>query len=184
MNKIICPKCNTENSNKLKYCSKCSHKLLKEEGSVAEHKIEAANTVSLFQQYYPYLLGVVVFIVAFFTTQNLLSPSINKAMVEAASEINKSCPMMVDAETQLDNVVALPDNVFQYNYTLVNVLESNLDVDIQLVKDGLTPEIINNVKTNPDLAFYRENKTTVEYNYKDKEGSFLMKISVSPDLYE
>ena len=105
-------------------------------------------------------------------------------MMAAASEINKSCPIMIDSETQLDNVVALPDNVFQYNYTLVNLLKSELSVDVELIKAELKPEIVNEVKTNPDLAFYRQNKTTIKYLYKDKEGSFLMTIAVGPDLYE
>jgi hypothetical protein len=37
----------------------------------------------------------------------------------AANELNKSCLMMVDQDTRLDNAVALPENVFQYNYTLI-----------------------------------------------------------------
>ncbi len=37
--------------------------------------------------------------------------------MEIASEINKSCPMMIDKETQFDNALAMPGKVFQYNYT-------------------------------------------------------------------
>ena len=42
-------------------------------------------------------------------------------MMAAASEINKTCPIMVDQYTQLDNALALPDNSFQYNYTLIDI---------------------------------------------------------------
>ena len=48
-------------------------------------------------------------------------PTFDKQMMKTASEINKSCPIMVDAETRLDNTVALPNKTIQYNYTLVNI---------------------------------------------------------------
>ena len=35
------------------------------------------------------------------------APSYDEQMMQAASEINKSCPIMVDQETRLDNTVAL-----------------------------------------------------------------------------
>ena len=50
-------------------------------------------------------------------------------MMAAASELNKSCPMMVDQDTRLDNAIALPENVFQYNYTLVNLTKDELDLE-------------------------------------------------------
>jgi len=110
------------------------------------------------------------------------APSYDKAMMQAASEINKSCPMMVDKETRLDNAVALPDNVFQYNYTLVNMAKSDLDL-VQL-EEYMRPNLINTVKTNPDMKVNREHRTTFGYYYKDKNGEFLIKILVTPDLYE
>jgi len=47
----------------------------------------------------------------------------------------------------------------------------------------LSRDFINNVKTNPDLKIYRDNKVTMAYNYKDKNGIFVLKISVTPGLY-
>lgn len=37
----------------------------------------------------------------------------DKQIMKAASELNKTCPIMVDNDTRLDNAIALPDNVFQ-----------------------------------------------------------------------
>lgn len=108
-------------------------------------------------------------------------PSYDETMMRAASELNKSCPMMVDQETRLDNAVSLPGNIFQYNYTLINIEKTAIDID-GLVSH-LQPNIINNVKTNPDMKINRENKTTMAYSYKDKHGEFLFKISVTPDKY-
>jgi hypothetical protein len=109
------------------------------------------------------------------------APTYDQVMMKAASEINKSCPMMVDQETRLDNTVALPENIFQYNYTLVNMEKAA--TDIGEMENNLRPILINGVKTNPDMKINRDNKTTMGYYYKDKNGEFLFKILVTPDLY-
>jgi len=129
------------------------------------------------------IIGLIVGAAVFITVQLVFfqKQSFDKAMLEAADEINKSCPMMVDKETRLDNAAALPDNVFQYNYTLINANKS--DIDIEDFTNYMEPIIVNNVKTNPDLKIYRENKVTMSYYYKDKNSLFLTKIVVTPDKY-
>jgi hypothetical protein len=129
------------------------------------------------------ITGIVVFGLVYFGVQHLFfkAPSFDKAMMEAASELNKTCPIMVDQDTRLDNAAALPGNTFQYNYTLVNLDKSEVNIDT--VKKYIEPQIINNVKTNPDLKAYRDNKVTMAYNYRDKNGTFVLKISVTPDMY-
>lgn len=106
----------------------------------------------------------------------------DKAMMKAASELNESCPMMVDQDTRLDNATALPDNSFQYNYTLVNLTKADIGLEDFLAY--MKPQITNHVKTNPDLKAYRDNKVTMIYNYKDKNGEFITKISVKPKDYK
>lgn len=108
--------------------------------------------------------------------------SIDQAMMQAASELNKSCPMMVDSETQLDNAIALPDNKFQYNYTLVNYTIN--EIDLEQLQANIEPGIVNNVRTNPDLKTYRENSVTMVYAYKDKNSEHLLKIEVTPERYK
>lgn len=102
-------------------------------------------------------------------------------MMEAASELNKSCPIMVDQQTRLDNVVALPDNAFQYNYTLVAYDKSEINIDT--VKKYIEPTLVNTVRTNPDLKSFREHNVTMIYNYRDKHGVFVLKIPVTPAQY-
>ena len=129
------------------------------------------------------IVGMVAFGLAYFGVQQIFfkAPTFDKAMMQAASELNKTCPIMVDQDTRLDNAVALPDNIFQYNYTLVNLDKSEVNLDT--VKKYIEPGLINTVKTNPDLKLYRDNKVTMAYNYRDKSGVFVLKISVTPDLY-
>lgn len=88
---------------------------------------------------------------------------------------------MIDNATRLDNTLALPDNTFQYNYTLT-VVKDSLDVDA--LRNYVEPRIINTIKTEPQMKIIRDNKTTVNYSYKDVEGVTLFTISVKPDQYE
>lgn len=106
----------------------------------------------------------------------------DKVMIEMASEISKHCPIMVDNITRLDNAIAMPNNVFQYNYTIVATVKDSIKIDE--AKSIMEPRIINNVKTEPNMKYMRDHKTTINYNYKDKAGVFLFTISVKPEQYQ
>lgn len=129
------------------------------------------------------LAGILAFALAYFAVQKLFfaPATFDEQLMRAASELNKTCPLMVDQDTQLDNAIALPENVFQYNYTLVNL--ENSDIDVAVLKAYLTPEITNNVRTNPSLKAFRDNKVTMSYYYKDKKSAFVVHIIVTPDQY-
>ncbi len=109
-------------------------------------------------------------------------PSFDKQMMNVASELNKTCPIMVDAETQLDNAFALPENIFQYNYTLINMHKDS--IDIVKLEEYLKPIILNTIKTNPDLKPFRDNNVTMSYNYKDKNSNYILKLSFTPEQYK
>ncbi len=102
-------------------------------------------------------------------------------MVEYADELNKTCPFTVDEATQLDNVIVLPDNVFQYNYTLAFMKDS---VNTDELKNYLEPRILNNIKTQPEMKIIRDNQVTLNYNYRDRTGAHLLTISVKPEQYK
>ncbi len=108
-------------------------------------------------------------------------PSFDKVMKQAASELNESCPMMIDEDTRLDNAVAFHDSVFQYNYTLVNWVKDSIDLSV--FEEYMQPVLLNGVKTNPDLKMCRDNKMTMAYNYKDMNGEFMTKISITAEQY-
>ncbi len=130
------------------------------------------------------ITGATAFLIAYFAVQQVFfkSPTFDKQMMQIASELNKSCPIMVDAETQLDNAVALPDNIFQYNYTLVSM--ERVTVEISELENYLQPIILNNIKTNPDLKTFRDNDVIMAYNYKDKNGEHLFKLTFKPENYK
>ena len=138
-----------------------------------------------------YWIGFIVLFALFYVvgqfggeklSELFLKSSIDKVLMAAASEINESCPVMIDNATRLDNAIALPGKIFQYNYTLVNTLKDS--INIEEIRNYLEPTIINFVKTSPDMKTMRDNKTTINYYYKDKSGKYLLTISVEPKLYE
>ncbi len=108
--------------------------------------------------------------------------SFDDNLKKIALELNKTCPKMIDKETRLDNALAIKGNIFQYNYTLLNILKDSMD--IELYKASVEPSIINNVITNPDLETFRKNKITLIYNFKDELNNHITRIIVGPKKYK
>ena len=128
------------------------------------------------------VIGVAFAILAFFAVQQFFkSPTLNKELVKLASDMNRTLPMMVDSETRLDNTTAYPNNTFQYSYTLINYDKESIDV-IEL-KRTLEPHIVNQLKSSPQMQWERDNKVTLDYYYKDKNGIHLFTITVKPEQY-
>ncbi len=48
---------------------------------------------------------------------------------------------------------------------------------------NVKPLVLNNVKTNSYLKLFRDNNVTMNYYYKDLNGVFVGKISISFDQY-
>jgi len=109
------------------------------------------------------------------------STDIESLLKLSAQEINKMCPMTIDEDTQLDNVVVLSNKTIQYNYTFVNwELE---DLDLQAIESDFFPLLLNRTKTNPGLKSFRDNNVTVNYYYADMDGKFVALYEVTPQLY-
>ena len=130
------------------------------------------------------IAGIVTFVLVYVAAQQIFvkPDSFDKTMMAVASDLNKTCPIMVNQYTRLDNAVALPANVFQYNYTLV--LWEKAEINIDTLRKYNEPELVNSLRTNPGLKAFRENKVTMKYSYRDKNGEFVLLVSVSPDMYE
>jgi len=182
MNK--CNECGTENADNLKYCRRCGYELPKQKVEEVQNPVQKPAKKADYKKLTGIIVGAISFLVAYFLVQQLFfkPPTLDKVMMKTASEINQSCPMMIDSETRLDNTIVLPANVFQYNYTLINMEKET--VDVTALKNYLEPNITNFVRTNPDMKFQRDSKVTVNYYYKDKDGNYLFTISVTPEQYE
>ncbi|MDR3235860.1 MAG: hypothetical protein LBT48_03940 [Prevotellaceae bacterium] len=108
-------------------------------------------------------------------------PSIDQELVKISNELNKSCPMMIDAVTRLDHTMALPDNTFQYNYTITDVDKETIDT--LAIKELMTPQIVNYFKTSPQTQFFRTHKVSLNYYYQDETGIYVCAISIKPEQY-
>ena len=106
---------------------------------------------------------------------------IDKQLQQEAREKNRTCPQNVDQETRLDNTAAMPGNIFQYNYTLIRRMKDS--IQIKDLRAYLEPSILKNIRTNPDLRYQRDNNVIFNFNYKDKLGVFVLKISITPEMY-
>ena len=108
--------------------------------------------------------------------------SIEKMLRQKAKDMNESCPVYVDSETRLDNVDVHAGKVVKYNYTLVNISKS--DIDINEFKVYFEQILLNGAKTRPDLKMFRDNRVTMIYSYNDKNGLLLIEVKITPDKYE
>jgi len=186
---IRCANCETKNEQTSKYCSNCGYQLPKVEVEVT---VEEPSKESLERKEQPKkklkgkaLVGFILGFLLFFGLSQyfFFAPAdIDSELAKVASEINKSCPMVVDQEIRLDNTAAFPNRTLQYNYTLVNYEKAELDMNV--VESTLFSGILENIKTNPDMKAMRENKITFNYYYKDKKGVFVTKYVVTPDMYK
>lgn len=188
MQKVICPTCGSENKSNYKYCFSCGYELPK---VVVE--IVHDNTIELLHKKKKRRNLIIGLIVAFtvvglvgatiLSMQNVFKPFVTGKILETAvNEVNKRCPVMIDQYTRLDSASVISGNSMQYNYTLINTELSEVNQDT--VKKYVLPEIINNVKTSPDLKPFRDLKTTLIYSYRDKNGLAIMKFPVTPEMYE
>ena len=186
MGYLICTECGGENKTNAKYCNRCGYELSKPKPETTETPIqqEKSSRFDSWKKISGSIVGIILFGLSYFAVQQIFfkPPSFDKVMMQAASELNKTCPVMIDQYTRLDNALALPGNSLQYNYTLVDLTKAEVNLDT--VKKYLEPSIINNIKTNPDMKMYRENKTQMIYYYKDKNGEFVYKFVVTPDMYQ
>jgi len=165
MEKVKCLHCGTDNPENYKYCSNCGYELPKTVTENVDSKSQQLekNKTDKKKKIVELIVGAIFFGVSYFAVQQLFfkPPSLDKAMMEMVSEINKSCPIMIDQETRLDNAITLPKNIFQYNYTLVNIEKATTDT-VEMRK-FLEPIIINNMKTNPQRKCQRDHQTPLNY---------------------
>ncbi len=128
------------------------------------------------------LLLIVISVVIIQIIRQFLQIPLDKALIQTANTLNKKCPVNVDKEIRLDSVTALPNKILQYNYTFVNHLKK--DLFVTYIRKNLEPDLIQLVKTSPELKSFRENGVIMSYNYNDKNGEFLLKILITPQIYQ
>tara|TARA_B100000809_G_C14776202_1_gene401277 strand:+ start:70 stop:507 length:438 start_codon:yes stop_codon:yes gene_type:complete len=140
-----------------------------------ENKSKKGKTIGI-------IVGMIFFALTYYGSQQLFKKDLESELKNAALELNKLTPIKVDQFSRLDSASTIGKTNFIYYYTLIGLEESEVNLDT--VNKYIRPNIIENVKNNPDLKIYRENNITMDYKYYDKNGKFALDISVTPDLYK
>ena len=186
MEKNTCNNCGKENPINYKYCFECGYEMPKPTILFPEDSTPSnfSSDINKKKRIINWIVYAVVFGLSYFAVQHFFfgSFSVDNNLMKVASELNESCPIMVDSETRFDNALASTNKTFQYFYTLVNV-EIN-EVNPAEGKKVLEPQITNMVKTNPDMKVLRDLGVTFKYSYRDKNGIFLFDIIIVPDKYQ
>lgn len=114
--------------------------------------------------------------IVFFVLKSFLfkAVTIDKINMMIASEINKTSPIVVDFETRLDNTMVQPENIFAYNYTLINFVKESIG-SLQ-IENAINPRMIQTINNYPDMEFKRNHQTTLSYNYSDKDGQHIVQF--------
>ena len=122
---------------------------------------------------------IITFVVAFFGTKWAMSQfkSSHTELKNAAVELSKMCPKMIDAATRIDSAVAL-DNTLQYHYTLVAIDKSVTTIPLKEASQFCQKNAQTNLDSNPSMKFYRDNKVSLEYHYRDKNGKPLFQFAI------
>jgi hypothetical protein len=131
------------------------------------------------------IIGSILVCVMIFVAVQLIffrSSSPDRDVLKFAKQMNKHCPTMVDEETRLDKVSALADKSLQFNYTLI--YRDKDSVPIGNLKQFMEPVILNKIKNSPTLSKYVSKDLTWVYNYNDKNGDFIFKITYTPDQFK
>lgn len=106
--------------------------------------------------------------------------SIESRLQAIAKETNKDCPKMLDNWTRLDKCVAVGSGNFEYHLTIMQIVIT----DTTSFKAQLKPQLLQVLKTMPDLKIFRDNDITVKYIYNDNEGKYIFSEVIMPHEYK
>ena len=128
------------------------------------------------------VVGIIAFALSYYGVQQLFKKDVGSQLENIALELNKQLPMRIDEYTRLDSTATHGKTSFIYYYALFDLERSEVNLDT--VNKYIRPRIIEDVKNSPELQYFRDNKITLEYQYFDKVGVFVMEILVTPELYK
>lgn len=129
------------------------------------------------------VIKIVIVVALIFLAQHFFfkNKMIGDEITPLVANYNSACPIMISDDIRMESVNSLPENIVQYDFTLVRVQKENIDV--KALNKSVEKEILNSSKTNPSLDAFRDNNSTVVYIYRDNNQKMLFKVLLTPDLY-
>jgi hypothetical protein len=126
-------------------------------------------------------IGIVVIVISVAQYYFVKDKSVGKELTALVIKYNAACPIMISNDIHMESVNVLPNNTVQYDFTLVHIQKEI--VDVSALKTTIEKQIMDTSKTNPSLDAFRDNNSTVIYNYKDRDQKDLFKIVLTPEMY-
>jgi hypothetical protein len=127
-------------------------------------------------------IAVVVVLISVAQYYFVKDKSVGSELTALVIKYNAACPMMISNDIRMESVNSLPYNTVEYDFTLVHVQKES--VAVEALKKSVEKEIMASCKTNPSLEAFRDNNSTVIYNYKDRDQKGLFKITLTPEMYQ
>jgi len=129
-----------------------------------------------------FLILITVLTGAFAVKKLLFTDSVfDKQLKMLSAEINKSTPLLVDENTRLDRTETKRGEIFLYHYTLVNMEKGKFEEEE--LREFLWTQILDNIKNNPDLQYFRAHGAAMTYSYKDKNNAPLFDLTFNSEDY-
>ncbi|WP_448670455.1 hypothetical protein [Pseudoxanthomonas mexicana] len=108
----------------------------------------------------------------------IYEPDLDKVLVETASKMNATLPMMVDKETRLDTTLGGPGKEFTYFYTLPAY--ASKDLDPAAVQRAIEPLVRSSVCGNQDMKSMFKVGVTARYIYRANDNVEVARLSITP----
>lgn len=99
-----------------------------------------------------------------------------------AQNINAHCPIIIDQTIRIDSCQALPNNVLEYNYTILFIDATR--INRHEFKDEMRNTLLYNLQNNSDMKNLIDNEVTLIYSCKDENGKSLGNLTLSPEDYK
>lgn len=113
------------------------------------------------------------------------SNEIANELKETADSINKVTPQEINERVRLDFASVDDEKTIHYHYTLTLDDPKNMDAAYyENSKPLLKKEMIELIKTSPDLADLRKQMVTFKYSYQDRNKKPLLELVIAPKDYQ
>ncbi|MET0961569.1 MAG: hypothetical protein ABWY05_01950 [Noviherbaspirillum sp.] len=94
--------------------------------------------------------------------------NLDQTLANVSSHLNRSAPMMLDADTRLDRVTSEPGRNLSYHYTLTSVQSKAFNrAEFQkLIREPLQEKLC----VSPEMRGFLVRGVTISYNYLSSDG--------------
>jgi hypothetical protein len=102
-------------------------------------------------------------------------------LVDTSEEINEKGAVTLDQDTRLDSTSVIKEPLtLVYYYTVVNVNNDSVPIDVNDATKFLRKQAQENYDTTPEMEDFRKHDIYLKYAYKDKKGKYLFDFTIKP----